>query len=102
MQERARELPEAERWERDDLESVYVIHAPEVGRVKIGLTKHDPATRLRTLQVGSPCVLGLVRVIEGGWRKEQELHKRYAAHRVHGEWFSDAILSALMDEPDGT
>ena len=78
-----------------ELESCYVIHAPEVGRVKIGCTKDDPAKRLKTLQCGSPCELRLHSILEGGWQREQELHRAFADYRLHGEWFDDVVLPLL-------
>jgi hypothetical protein len=54
--------------------------------IKIGRT-HDVPRRLATLQVGSPYPLKLLIEMDGGERVEKELHARYAAYRVGGEWF---------------
>jgi hypothetical protein len=72
---------------------VYVLRAPD-GTSKIGIAG-DPAQRLRDLQTGSPVVLKLVGVMPGGLSLERLLHRRFAAHRLHGEWFSPAIQDDL-------
>ena len=64
----------------------YFIQA-ETGQIKIGLAK-DPRERLRTLQTGSPVALRLLAFIAGGYDAEQGYHARFAAHRLHGEWFA--------------
>jgi hypothetical protein len=69
---------------RDDL-TVYFVRA-DTGEIKIGIAT-DPDARLRALQVGSPVKLGLLVTCPGGRPKEAEYHQRFAAHRLHGEWF---------------
>lgn len=70
---------------------VYVIHAPEVRRVKIGYTT-DPAQRLATLRTGSPVRLQIVKLIRGDKNEEARLHFRFRDKRLDGEWFDDSIL----------
>jgi hypothetical protein len=72
---------------------VYVLRAPD-GTSKIGIAG-DPAQRLRELQTGSPVILRLVGTIPGGLALERLLHRRFAAHRLHGEFFSPAIADEL-------
>lgn len=52
-------------------------------------------SRMTSLQCGSPVPLTLHRFIPSGRPAHLEtvLHRRYADHRHHGEWFSEAILS---------
>lgn len=64
---------------------VYFIQAAS-GQIKIGIAA-DPTARLRDLQVGSPVPLALVCDCGGGRPQEREYHRRFAAYRVHGEWF---------------
>lgn len=45
-----------------------------------------------TLQTGQPVTLNLAWTIDGVY--ERELHQKFAAYRVRGEWFD---LSALGD-----
>lgn len=57
------------------------------GQVKIGRAA-DVWHRLSDLQVGSPQILSVLRVIEGaGAPTEKWLHRRYKEHRINGEWF---------------
>ncbi|MEV7282654.1 GIY-YIG nuclease family protein [Streptomyces sp. NPDC093111] len=65
---------------------VYLIGSTDSSLVKIGWTD-NPNRRLRDLQTGSPVVLQLLAVFEGGPIVEAELHRRFADKRRHGEWF---------------
>lgn len=67
--------------------SVYFIQAVGGGPIKIGYAA-NVATRLNALANSSPVVLRVIAVIDGGGRAEEaELHRRFAAARLHGEWF---------------
>ena len=70
---------------------VYFIHAPDLGRVKIGYTS-DPDSRLSSMQTGSPCQLVLARLERGNRDLERRLHHRFREKRIHGEWFDDSVL----------
>lgn len=63
---------------------VYFIRAGD--RVKIG-TAAEPLRRLREIQVGNPEVLELLHTMPGKHADERRLHKRFASHRLAGEWF---------------
>ena len=76
---------------------VYILHAPAVRRVKIGVSS-NVTERVATLRTASPVELVLERTIDGGYDREQELHEKYRRYRLHGEWFSDEILKLLDDE----
>ncbi|MFI1734973.1 GIY-YIG nuclease family protein [Streptomyces acidicola] len=65
---------------------VYLVGAVGARAVKIG-TAADVAGRLRDLQCGSPVQLHIMWQTRGGRDLERALHKRFAAYRVHGEWF---------------
>jgi hypothetical protein len=65
---------------------VYFIQN-ERGHVKIGFTRGSAHGRLRTLQTASAEQLDLISVVVGGEPTERELHKRFAARRIKGEWF---------------
>ncbi|WP_331737688.1 GIY-YIG nuclease family protein (plasmid) [Streptomyces sp. NBC_01732] len=67
-------------------EQVYLIGSPESPLVKIGWSD-NPERRLRDLQTGSPVLLKLLALFEGGAVIERELHRRFADKRRHGEWF---------------
>lgn len=76
---------------------VYFIQAKSGGLIKIGISD-KPETRLRSLQSGSPVPLRIVAIIPGGGRMtEASLHERFAASRMHGEWFApDPDVLAYM------
>lgn len=72
-----------------DSRSVYFIEA-ENGLIKIGVAA-SPKERMRTLRTMSPVSLRLVLVLPGlGAAGEADLHRRFAEHRSHGEWFRPA------------
>lgn len=83
-----RELPD------DSPVKVYFIAAPSLGLIKIGSTG-AVERRISAIQRGVPVPTALIGVIAGGAKREVELHKKYAAHRVHGEWFSEVIRPEL-------
>jgi predicted GIY-YIG superfamily endonuclease len=72
-------------------EHCYLVRCETTGNVKIGKAG-DLTRRLAGLQRGSGSRLTLVASITGpnGLIIEAEMHKRFAAHRIHGEWFSPA------------
>ncbi len=55
--------------------------------IKIGYTAKGVQERLSELQIGSPVEIRILGIMEGGCSEEQELHQRFAAYRVRGEWF---------------
>lgn len=83
---------------------VYFIEAPALSLVKIGWSKGHPKERLGTLQIGSPTALTLIGFIPGDNWAEKRLHRRFARHRSHGEWFRigprmrSAIRKLLADD----
>jgi hypothetical protein len=76
---------------------VYFVQAREGDPIKIGRVSraHLLPSRLASLQTGSPYPLHVLGVVRGD--KEAELHRRFAAHRLSGEWFEAAwpILAFL-------
>ena len=67
---------------------VYFVQAA-CGPIKIGWSKNLDQ-RLATLQRYSAEKVTLLATMRGALLLEQELHERFAAHRLHGEWFSPA------------
>lgn len=65
--------------------STYVIGIEGSPLVKIGYTGGTPEARVGQLQTGLPMQLQLLWSSFGDY--EAELHARFAAHRVRGEWF---------------
>lgn len=82
---------------------IYVIEAQGLGRVKIGRTD-DLQSRYRDLSCASPVALRVMLVLRAGdGVSERGLHRRFAAHRLHGEWFDYArpiqhFVAACLDD----
>lgn len=66
---------------------VYFLKIGENGPIKIGFTKHI-RHRLTIIQVDNPLMVILIAVLEGGRKEEFALHKKFAKHRLYGEWFT--------------
>lgn len=65
---------------------IYFIEQPDCGAVKIGYTR-DMMTRVRNIATFCPLRLQLIGLIAGTTADEEALHRRFAEHRNHGEWF---------------
>lgn len=67
---------------------VYIIEGGE--RFKIGMTGGQAQDRMRHLQIASPVPLRLAHEIptDNPRSLELSLHQKFAAKRVHGEWFT--------------
>lgn len=98
------------KWEdpRASRRFVYFIEAKETGLIKIGLANCARA-RLKQLQTLSPVPLVLLGVVETDkfGALEKDLHRRFAEHRAHGEWFHAcepirAYIAADADWPPPT
>ena len=80
----------------------YFIQGPPLSPVKIGRTS-DVAQRLQTLQTGSPHELRVLLAMKGD--REQELHTRFKADKIRGEWFRwspgirDLVSQQYSDRP---
>lgn len=78
---------------------VYFVQEAPDGFIKIGWTRGPVDGRLCTIQTGNPRTLVLLTAMRGALKDEQALHRRFAAHRVSGEWFHPAPeLLAFIDE----
>jgi hypothetical protein len=79
---------------------VYFIQSGDDGPVKIGLSK-NPWSRLCKIQTDHDRPARLIRLFEGGHAQERELHRRFAEHRMNGEWFKpvEAILTGAIELP---
>lgn len=82
---------------------IYAITADELPFVKIGFSG-QPLARLQELQTASPYKLNLVRLWQGTWEQEQELHVRLSLFHQRGEWYKitdygliDASLGTPLD-----
>lgn len=86
-----------------DRSVVYFIQGPPGTPIKIGITTQDPEDRLRGIQTGSPHRLRILRTEPGGRSRELQLHRRFAAARLEGEWFepTPALLAYIDHAPAG-
>ncbi len=72
---------------RENIGSVYFLHAPRAGLVKIGFAV-DVESRVHTLRTMSPLPLVLLGAIEGLEKSHESfLHRKFKSERSHGEWF---------------
>jgi hypothetical protein len=62
----------------------YFIQGVPLSPVKIGRAI-DVASRLKSLQTGTPHELRTLLVLNGD--REMEMHGRFSKHRIRGEWF---------------
>lgn len=65
---------------------VYFILDAAAGLVKIGRAG-NPWRRLSQIQAHNASLLEIVAIEPGGAQREAELHERFSASRVRGEWF---------------
>lgn len=67
--------------------NVYFIQAECCGSIKIGWSV-NAAQRCRYLQRFSACKLKMLAVRNAPISTEHDYHMLFAAHRLHGEWFT--------------
>ena len=65
---------------------VYFIEAVGLDLLKVGYAL-DLRSRFTSMMTSSPASLSLLGVLQGGPRREMEIHTQLADHRAHGEWF---------------
>lgn len=77
--------------ERDQRSSppgiVYIIKSGK--HYKIGMTRGNLESRLKSIQTGSPYKIEIIHTIETATpeKLEAELHRRFRGKRLSGEWF---------------
>ena len=79
---------------------IYFIECGDL--VKIGTT-NDVRARLSSLQTGNPAPMVLLGQMAGGMVVEGDLHRRFRALHVRGEWFrhADDLRAFIADIDDG-
>jgi len=77
-----------------------VYFASRGDAVKIGISV-DPKGRIQSLQIASPARVTLLATQEGGREMELELHERFKADHIMGEWFkmSDELRQHIKSLP---
>lgn len=67
--------------------TVYFVRSGDTGPIKIGYTERPIGQRLADLQTGCPTKLSVLKTVAAQKEHEIELHRRFYASRLHGEWF---------------
>lgn len=67
--------------------NVYFIRAEDTHRIKIGFTAGHAEKRRKSLQTSNAGALTLLATIKGTQEYERDLHERFYAYRLNGEWF---------------
>lgn len=75
---------------------VYFIQAGQHGPIKIGVAS-NVRKRLAALQTGHHTSLRIIGTVPGDAALERELHQRFAAHRIRGEWFKAACATEVRE-----
>lgn len=83
-----REEPDTAR-EQDAESHVYFIESEASGLIKIGRSI-DPTSRFKAIRTMSPDELVFLGSVPEKVYSEADLHKKFAEHRKHGEWFDAA------------
>ena len=78
--------------------TIYFLQSEIGGLIKIGITK-DFAYRFASLQNQCPVPLQVLGTMNGDLAQESRIMARFAAYRVHGEWFEPAgdLLHYIAD-----
>lgn len=71
---------------RDERPKMVYFIGSESGPIKIGMAV-EPPSRLASLQTSHHEKLSILATCKGGHDRERAYHARFAAHRLHGEWF---------------
>lgn len=75
----------------DNMSTLYFVVAPEVSRIKIGVTTRSLAKRMAELKAYSPVSVYLLAYVKVAGAKafdlEKGLHTDLEGKNVHGEWF---------------
>lgn len=66
---------------------IYLIADVEKRWCKIGYSV-NPSDRIKGIQTGIPFLLEVLYVIEGNYKYEKYLHKKFKEYYIRGEWFN--------------
>ena len=82
--------------------SVYIVHAEQTSRYKVGWTVNPMKDRLRTLQTGCPMKLKLIYQWDDALHGDEALlHEVMRPFNVRGEWFElPLFFLSWMDSDD--
>jgi hypothetical protein len=74
---------------------IYFTQDTQTKAIKIGYSK-NPTKRRAGLQSSTPSQLVLLGCVPGGLEHESAYHEKFAAFRLHGEWFKPDIWPAVL------
>jgi hypothetical protein len=70
---------------------IYFIQGKLLRKIKIGFTRYiSVESRLRSLQTACSEPLSVIGVLDGSYKKECSIHKRFKTCHFRGEWFEPA------------
>lgn len=75
--------------------ATYLIHAPELRRVKIG-SSNRVRHRFHSIATACPCAVKLLGVTD---EDEYALHARFRGRHIRGEWYDDSVLAEIIYQP---
>lgn len=78
--------------------TVYFIQMGADGPIKIGFTSGKVRVRLEALQTGNPYRLRVVWETYATQTRETQLHERFAAYRMQGEWFEAKPIELYLED----
>jgi len=83
--------------------SLYIMQSGHNGSFKVGIS-HNPRSRLKQLQTGSPYKIKIIAVIKDAGHREKPIHRhlkrsgKSLGYRTIGEWFPFVLLGSLPDD----
>jgi len=77
---------------------IYVVRTKNAypSFIKIGFTKEDIKSRMKSIQTGCPFELELIKKIPGELQEERDLHQKLKEFKTVGEWFKDCEESMAI------
>ena len=79
---------------------IYFVQEENNGLIKIGYSA-NPKKRLKALQTQSAKKLSIIKTLEGDYREEYDLHRKFSNHLAYDEWFyPHKELIDYIENPD--
>ena len=82
---------------------IYFVQQGTEGPIKVGYTEQSIQVRLAGLQVGNPCELYVIKIIDGTRVDEANIQNLFRDCRIRGEWFTPTndLNSFMVSLKDG-
>jgi hypothetical protein len=75
---------------------VYLLECTKTGALKVGFTGDELRKRFLSISGSAPYPLRVLAQFFGPMRKEKEIHKKFAAVRIHHEWYEPHAREGLV------